>query len=99
MNSILNEKRLTIINLIIVVFFAIIYLTYYFKIDFVLLGVFREMLFLPFIAAQIPVLIFGMLFLAKEKKFSFFFDFKYSSFSCLHCFNNREFFLVKGKEI
>ncbi len=72
MNSILNEKRLTIINLIIVVFFAIIYLTYYFKIDFVLLGVFREMLFLPFIAAQIPVLIFGMLFLAKEKKFSFF---------------------------
>jgi phosphoglycerol transferase MdoB-like AlkP superfamily enzyme len=71
MNGILNEKRLTIINFVIVAFFAIIYLTYYFNIDFVLLGVFREMFFFLFIVAQIPVLLLGILFIVKEKKFSF----------------------------
>ena len=72
MNSILNEKRLTIINFVIVAYFVIVYLTNYFKIDFVLLGVFFEMSIFLFVVAQIPVLVFGILFLVKKKKFSFF---------------------------
>lgn len=67
MNKLLNEKRLTIINLIIVTYFITIYLFYLYKINFVLIGVFREMLTIPFLIGQIVFLIFGINFLIKKR--------------------------------
>ena len=71
MNKLKTEKILTIINFVIVGYFAIIYLFYYYQIDFVLLGVFREMLTIPFMFGQLGFLVFGIYFVVKEKRFRF----------------------------
>ncbi len=68
MNAFLSEKRLTIINSIIVVYFISIYLINLYKIEVVFIGVFRELLTIPFLIAQIVFLIFGIHFLVKQKK-------------------------------
>jgi len=73
MNKQKTEKILTIINFIIVGYFSIIYLTYYYQIEFVLIGVFREMLTIPFMFGQLGLLIFGVYFVIKEKRFRFLF--------------------------
>ncbi len=60
-----------LINFGIVAYFAISYLIYIYKIDFVIIGVFREMLTIPFILAQIAFLFLSLRFLFVEKKFPF----------------------------
>ncbi|OQX73286.1 MAG: hypothetical protein B6D61_12665, partial [Bacteroidetes bacterium 4484_249] len=63
MSKSLNEKRLTLINFIIVTYFIAIYVLYLYKIDSVLIGVFREILTIPFFIAQIVFLVLGIKFL------------------------------------
>lgn len=61
------SKPLTIINFSIVVYFATIYTLYVAKIDFVLIGVFRELLTIPFLLAQIVFLVIGVVFYFRYK--------------------------------
>ncbi|RLD41708.1 MAG: hypothetical protein DRI89_09155 [Bacteroidetes bacterium] len=71
MNKFLTERNLTIINFIIVLFFLLIYSLNFYKVDFVLIGVFRELLTIPFLIAQFVFLFFGIQFLIKEDKRNF----------------------------
>jgi hypothetical protein len=67
MNKLITNRNLTIINFVIVTFFGLIYLINFYKIDFVLIGVFRELLTIPFLGAQIIFLVIGIIFLIKRK--------------------------------
>lgn len=71
MKNFLNTKSLTIFNFTIVAYFAISYLIYIYQIDFVIIGVFRELLTIPFMLAQIVFLFLSIRFLILEKKFPF----------------------------
>ncbi len=68
MNIFLSKKWLTVINFVIVLYFLIIYLMYVYKIDHVVIGVFREILSIPFLLAQVFFLFYGIFFLVREKK-------------------------------
>ncbi|RZT95599.1 hypothetical protein EV201_0222 [Ancylomarina subtilis] len=68
MNKIFSSRKLTIINFIIVTYFILIYLINYREVDFVLIGVFRELLTIPFLLAQIVFLILGTRHLMKNKE-------------------------------
>ncbi|WP_188597714.1 hypothetical protein [Polaribacter pacificus] len=68
MKSLLTTKKLTIINFMIVLYFALIFLINYYKIDLVILGVFREMLTIPFLIAQVVFLVIGIKFTLKNSK-------------------------------
>ena len=70
-NKILTERKLIIINFSIVLYFILIYLIYYLKLDYVLIGVFGEILTIPFFIAQIVFLILGGTFLVENKHTSF----------------------------
>jgi len=67
MVSSLTHRDLTIINFTIVFYFILLWLINYYQIDFVLIGVFRELLTIPFLIAQLVFLIIGVLFLIKNK--------------------------------
>lgn len=67
MKKLLTNKNLTIINFVIVLFFALIYLLNYYEINFVLIGVFRELLTIPFLIAQLVFLVLGIQFILKNK--------------------------------
>ena len=67
MNKIITNRNLTIINFVIVTYFGLIYLLNFYKIDFVFIGVFREMLTIPFLLAQIVFLVLGIIHLIKNK--------------------------------
>lgn len=67
-NGILDQKRLAIINFIIVLFFLLIYLINLSKIDLVLTGIIRELLTIPFIIAQIVFLTLSIKVLIKDNK-------------------------------
>lgn len=67
MNTLINNRSLIIINFSIVSYFILIYLINLYKIDFVLIGVFREILTIPFLLAQIVFLIIGIIHLIKNK--------------------------------
>ena len=67
MNKLMTNRNLTIINFVIVAYFGLIYLLNLYKIDFVLIGVFREMLTIPFLLAQIVFLILGIIHIIKYK--------------------------------
>ena len=58
--QLITNRNLTIINFIIVSYFIVIYLLYYFKIDAHLIGVFRELLSIPFLIAQLVFLVIGI---------------------------------------
>lgn len=64
----LNEKKLLIISLSIVSFFISIYLINHFKIDYILIGVLRELLTIPVLLAQMVFLVISVLFLFKRKE-------------------------------
>ena len=68
MNKLITNRNLTIINFVIVSYFILIYLLNFYKIDFTLIGVFREMLTIPFLIAQLVFLIIGIKFLIKHKR-------------------------------
>lgn len=67
MNTFINNRNLTIVNFSIVVYFCLLYTLYFFKIDIVLFGVFREILTIPFLLAQIPFLVLCIIHLIKHK--------------------------------
>jgi hypothetical protein len=67
MNNLITNRNLTIINFVIVTYFGLIYLLNFYKIDFVLIGVFREILTIPFLLAQIVFLVLGIIHLIKHK--------------------------------
>ncbi len=61
MNSNIEIKRLFWISLVIVSHLAFTFLNYrYFKLDFVLIGVFRELLTIPLFILQFVVLFFAL---------------------------------------
>lgn len=53
MNKFITDRNLTIINFVIVAYFGLIYLLYFYKTDLVLIGVFKEILTIPFLLAQV----------------------------------------------
>ena len=65
--TILSEKRVAITSFIIAVYFLILYFLNVFEIDFVIIGVFRELLTIPFLIVQIVFLILGIRFLIRKK--------------------------------
>ncbi len=58
---------MTIVNFAIVSYFILIWLINFYKLDFVLIGVFREMLTIPFLIAQIVFLVIGIKYLIKNQ--------------------------------
>lgn len=60
MSKLITPRNLTIINFSIVIYFILIGLIHYFKIDFVLMGVLIELLTIPFLIAQIVFLVIGI---------------------------------------
>lgn len=68
MDKLTTNRNLTIVNFAIVSYFVLIYLLNLYKIDFVLIGVFRELLTIPFLIAQIIFLVIGIKHLAKNKR-------------------------------
>ncbi len=73
MNKNSTEKWLTIFNYTVVFYFAVIYALYYYQIEFVLIGVIREMLTLPLMITQLVLLFLGIGFLARGKRQSLLF--------------------------
>jgi hypothetical protein len=68
MSTFVNNKNLTIINFSIVAYFGLLYVLNFLKIDFVLIGVFREIFTIPFILAQMLFLVLGIIHVVKHKK-------------------------------
>ena len=64
----MTNNNLTIINFGIVVYFGLMYLLYIYNIDYVLIGVFRELLTIPLLIAQIIFLVLGIRQLLKHQK-------------------------------
>jgi hypothetical protein len=58
---------LIVANFAIVSYFILIWLINFYKIDFVLIGVFRELLTIPFLIAQIVFLVIGIKFIIKNQ--------------------------------
>lgn len=67
MKKLLTNKNLTSINFIIVSFFVLIYLLNYYKVEFVLIGFFRELLTIPFLIAELVFLVLGIQIILKNK--------------------------------
>jgi len=68
MNKLITNRYLIIVNFTIVSYFILIWLINFYKIDFVLIGVFREILTIPFLIAQIVFLIIGIKSLIKNQR-------------------------------
>mgnify|MGYP003512739470 CR=1 FL=1 len=68
MGTLITNKNLTIVNFAIVSYFFLIWLINFYEIDFVLIGVFREQLTIPFLIAQIVFLVIGIKYLIKNKR-------------------------------
>ncbi|TYC09134.1 hypothetical protein ES677_13605 [Bizionia gelidisalsuginis] len=68
MNKLITRRNLIIANFAIVSYFVLIWLIDFYEIDFVLIGVFRELLTIPFLFAQIIFLVIGVKLLLKNQK-------------------------------
>ena len=68
MNGGINDSNLTIINFIIVAYFILIWLINYFQMDFAVIGVFVELLTIPFLLAQLVFLFLGIKFVIQNEK-------------------------------
>ena len=64
----MTNKNLIVANFAIVSYFILIWLINFYKIDFVLIGVFRELLTIPFLIAQIVFLVIGIKFIIKNQR-------------------------------
>jgi hypothetical protein len=69
MVKLLNNKILTIANFSILIYFSLLYFFDYFKIDFVLIGVLREIFTIPFLLAQFIFLVLGVIHIIKHKTY------------------------------
>jgi len=68
MNKVITNRKLTIVNFVIVIYFILIWLINLYKIDFVIIGVFREMFTIPFLIAQLVFLVIGIKFLIENQR-------------------------------
>ncbi|WP_339863652.1 hypothetical protein [uncultured Algoriphagus sp.] len=68
MNRGINDRSLIIINFIIVAYFILIWVVNYFELEFVLIGVFVELLTIPFLLAQLVFLFLGIKFVFQNEK-------------------------------
>ena len=68
MDRFLNQKKLDVINLVIVSYFISIYMIDLLKVNLVLVGVFKELLTIPFFGCAISVLSIWYNSFAKRKK-------------------------------
>lgn len=68
MNKRINDRSLASINFIIVAYFLLIWLVNYYELDFVLIGVFVELLTIPFLLSQLVFLFIGIKFVIKNEK-------------------------------
>tara|TARA_R110002072_G_scaffold236749_1_gene394292 strand:+ start:25580 stop:25846 length:267 start_codon:yes stop_codon:yes gene_type:complete len=68
----MNRSKLILINFTIVVYFIVLWLIDYYKIDTVLMGVFKELLTIPFLIAQLVFLVVGIKYIfSRQKDFIF----------------------------
>ena len=68
MNQLYTSKSLSLINVIIILYFGFIYLINIFGVNFVLIGVVTNFLTIPFLLAEVIFLILGIRFLIENKK-------------------------------
>lgn len=66
MPKLISSKNLTVINLIIVGYFGLLWLIYLLEIDDQIIGVAREILTIPFLLAQLVFLVIGVRYLIKN---------------------------------
>ncbi len=67
MNNLITDRNLMIVNFAIVLYFIQLWLINYYKLDFVLIGVFVELLTIPFLLAQIVLLAVGIKYVIQNK--------------------------------
>jgi hypothetical protein len=67
MKKLITTKNLTLVNFIIVAYFLVLYLLNYYNLDNVVIGVFRELLTIPFLLAQLVFVVIGLNYLFKAK--------------------------------
>lgn len=67
MNRLIKNKNLTILNFVIISYFLLIWLLISFQIEHVLIGVFIELLTIPFLIAQLVFLVIGIKKVIKEQ--------------------------------
>ena len=68
MNTSLTNRNLAVVNFTIVFYFIALWLVNLYSIDFVLIEIFRELLTIPFLIAQIVFLVIGIKHITKNKK-------------------------------
>ncbi len=62
------RKRIIITNFIIVIYFILIWLIDFFKIDLVIIGVLKEILTIPFLLAQLVFLVLGIKYVLNNQR-------------------------------
>lgn len=67
MRKLITDRNLTLINSIIIIYFIVIYALYRFQVEYIIIGVFQEILTIPFMLAQIVFVIIGIHHLVKYK--------------------------------
>ena len=67
MNKTLTHRHLTLINFTIVAYFSLLWLLNFYRLDYALIGVFQEILTIPFLIAQLVFLVIGIQYLIKNK--------------------------------
>ena len=65
MKDLLKSRNLILINFIIITYFALLWLVNFYQLDFVFIGVFKELLTIPFLVTQLFFLIIGVIHLIK----------------------------------
>ncbi|SFC32213.1 hypothetical protein SAMN04487907_103328 [Zunongwangia mangrovi] len=68
MKKFTTDRKLILVNFAIVFYFILIWLTNIYKVDYALIRVFREILTIPFLIAQIIFLVIGINYLRKNQK-------------------------------
>ena len=62
------RKRIIITNFIIVIYFILIWLIDFFKIDLLIIGVLKEILTIPFLLAQLVFLVLGIKYVLNNQR-------------------------------
>lgn len=70
--KLLTDRNLMLINFAIIFYFCLVYVFYVFKIDFVIIGVFQEMLTIPLMIAQVLFVAIGLNFMMTYQKKTWF---------------------------
>ena len=68
MHKLISDRTLTLLNFTIVFYFVLLWVIDFYKVDFVLIGVFSQLLTIPFLVAQIIFIIVGLNYIIYNKK-------------------------------